>query len=142
MSTILLNDYALHLYYIILLKSLEVGKLQVAILARSSREMYQTVRIVCKHILSQVSVSVRPSNFLYAKYTQNLGKPDRPRVCIFEWSSDAHCRQQNGPSRLGTTDPSHIANLKGSAMCVCACVCVRACACVYVCACTRACLHA
>ena len=39
-----------------------VSKLQVAILARSSREMSQIVRIDCRHILSQVRVSVRPRN--------------------------------------------------------------------------------
>ena len=99
--------------------------------------MSQTVRIDWKHIMSRVRVSVRPSNFLYAKNTQNLGKPDRRRVCLFEWSSDAHCRQRNGPSRLGAPDPWHRANLKGSAVCVCACVCacVRVCACVCACVC-------
>ena len=90
MSTILLNDYALHLYYIIPLKSVEVSKLQVAILALSSREMYQTVRIVCKHILShKLASQFGLAIFLFAKNTQNLGKPDRPRLCLFEWSSDA-----------------------------------------------------
>ena len=88
-------------YTIILLKSVEVSKLQVAILARSSQEMSQTVRIVWKHILSQVRVSVGLAIFVYAKNTQNLGKPDRPGMYLFEWSNDAHCRQRNGPSRLG-----------------------------------------
>ena len=107
------------IYTIILRKSVEVSKLQVAILARSSREMSQTVRIVCKHILSQVRVSGRPSNFfIREKHTKprETGSP----ACLFEWSSDAQCRQQNGSSRLGATDPSHRANLKGSAVCVCA----------------------
>ena len=36
----------LSIYTIILLKSVEVSKLQVAILARSSREMSQTVCVV------------------------------------------------------------------------------------------------
>ena len=46
---------------IILLKSVAVRKLQVAIFARSSREISQTVRIVWQYILSRVCVSVRPS---------------------------------------------------------------------------------
>ena len=61
------------IYTIILLKSVGVRKRQIAILVRSSRDMSLTVRIVGKHILSGVRVSVRPSNFLYAKNTQNLG---------------------------------------------------------------------
>ena len=40
------------IYTIILLKSVAVSKLQVAILARSSWEMSETVRIDRKHILS------------------------------------------------------------------------------------------
>ena len=40
-----------------------VRKLQVAILARSSREMSLTDRILPRYILSRVRVSVRPSNF-------------------------------------------------------------------------------
>ena len=49
--------------------SVAVSKLQVAIIARSSREMSQTVRIDRKHIMSRIRVSVRPSNFLYAENT-------------------------------------------------------------------------
>ena len=44
------------------------------ILARSSREMTQTVRIDGQYIMSRGRVSVRPSNFLYAKNIQNLGE--------------------------------------------------------------------
>ena len=55
------------IYTIILHKSvcLSVGvrKLQVAILARSSREMSLTDRILQRYILSRVRVSVWPSNF-------------------------------------------------------------------------------
>ena len=47
-----------------------VRKLQVAILAGSSREMSLTDRIVWKHILSRVRVSVQPRIFLYAKKHQ------------------------------------------------------------------------
>ena len=85
------------IYTIILLKSVEVSKLQVAILARSSRKMSQTVCIVWKpKFASQFGLAI-----FYTRKTQKLGKPDRPRVCLFEWSSDAHCRERNGPSRLG-----------------------------------------
>ena len=42
--------------------SVGVRKRQVAIIARSSREMSLTDRIVLKYILSRVRVSVRPSN--------------------------------------------------------------------------------
>ena len=55
---------------IIFLKSVGVRKLQVAILARSFREMYQTVRIDWKHIMSRVRVSVRPRILLYPKKHQ------------------------------------------------------------------------
>ena len=41
------------IYTIILHLSVAVRKLQVAILARSSREMYQTVRIDWQYILSR-----------------------------------------------------------------------------------------
>ena len=43
--------------------SVDVRRLQVAILARSPREMYQTDRIVWQYILSRVRISVRPSIF-------------------------------------------------------------------------------
>ena len=73
---------------IILLKSFGVSKLQIAILARSSREMSQTVRIDWKHILSRVRVSVRPSNF-YTRKTPKLSRiPSLPHEWLFEWSSD------------------------------------------------------
>ncbi len=68
------------------LKSVEVSKLQVAILARSSWEMSQTVWIVMsqtvcivwKHILSQVCVSVRPSNF----FTREKHKTSGNRITL------------------------------------------------------------
>ncbi len=71
----------MHLYYNSPFKvclSVTVSKLRVAILARSSREMSQTVRIYWMYILSRVRVSVRPRIFLYAKNTQNLGKTGPP----------------------------------------------------------------
>ena len=42
--------------------SVGVRKLQVAILARSSREMSLTDRVLPRYIMSRVRVSVRPSN--------------------------------------------------------------------------------
>ena len=80
----------MYIYIIILLKSVGVSKLQVAILARSSREMSQTVRIDWKHILSRVRVSVRPSNFFIHEQHPKLSRiPSRPDQCLFEWRG--HC---------------------------------------------------
>ena len=57
-----------NLYYLVLLKSVclsvAVRKLQVVILARSSREISETVRIDCHSFLSRIRISVRPSTFL------------------------------------------------------------------------------
>ena len=54
----------LFIYTIILLSlSVAVRKLQVAILAQSSREISQTVCIDCHSFLSRVRISVGPSNF-------------------------------------------------------------------------------
>ena len=110
--------------------SVAVTKMQVAILVRSSREMYQTVRIASKHILSQVRVSVRASNFLDAKNTQNLGEIGSPvRVFISTKQRPVIHRRRNRrkgaltPSRLGATDPSNSDNLNGDGG-VCACACV------------------
>ena len=62
-----------------------VSKVQVAILARSFRDMSQTVRIDGKHILSRVRVSVRPSNFVISEKHQKQSRiPSRPRDCLFE----------------------------------------------------------
>ena len=58
------------IYTIIRHKSVAVRKLQVAILARSPREMSRTDRILPRYILSRVRVSVRPIIFLYAKIPQ------------------------------------------------------------------------
>ena len=59
--------YIIIIYTIICLKSVslsvDVRRLQVAILARSPREMSQTDRIVWQYILSRVRISVRPSIF-------------------------------------------------------------------------------
>ena len=79
--------------------SVAVSNLQVAILARSSREMYQTVCIDWKHFLSRVHILVRPRHFFirekHPKTIANTESPawspaphDRPRDCSLEWTSD------------------------------------------------------
>ena len=55
--------YKFVIYPIICLKSVDVRRLQVAILARSPREMSQTDRILPRYFLSRVRVSVRPRIF-------------------------------------------------------------------------------
>ena len=74
------------IYTIICLKSVslsvDVRRLQVAILARSPREMSQTDRILPRYFLSRVRVSVRPRIFFYTrKNSQTTVGPitDRPR---------------------------------------------------------------
>ena len=47
--------------------SVAVRKRQVAVLARSSREISQTVRIDCRSFLLRVRISVRPSKFFIGK---------------------------------------------------------------------------
>ena len=69
------------IYTIICLKSVDVRKLQVAILARSPREMSQTDRILPRYILSRVRVSVRPRIFFF---TRKEPKPDSPACCLFQ----------------------------------------------------------
>ena len=51
--------------------SVAVRKLQVAILARSSQEMSQTVRIDCRSFLSRVRISVWPNNFCIGEKQPN-----------------------------------------------------------------------
>ena len=58
------------IYPIICLKSVDVRRLQVAILARSPREMSQTDRILPRYFLSRVRVSVRPRIFYTRKKLQ------------------------------------------------------------------------
>ena len=67
------------IYTIMCLKSVclsvgDVRRLQVAILARSPREMSQTDRILPRYFLSRVRVSVRASIFLYAKNIHKLSR--------------------------------------------------------------------
>ena len=64
-----------HIYPIICLKSVEVRRLQVVILALSPREMFQTDRILPRYILSRVCVSVRPRIFFIREKTANHSRP-------------------------------------------------------------------
>ena len=75
------------IYPIICLKSVDVRRLQVVILALSPREMSQTDRILPRYILSRVRVSVRPRIF----YTRKNRKPQSPAY------SDPRCgdKQRN-----------------------------------------------
>ena len=79
------------IYTIILHKSVCVSvgvrKLQVAILARSPREMSLTDRILPRYILSRVRVSVRPSNFVYAKNNNKLQQKPTFAYLTVEWTS-------------------------------------------------------
>ena len=60
-----------------------VSKLQVAILARLSMEISQTVRIDWQYILSRVRVSVRPSNvFIREKHTKAISRPIPANVFV------------------------------------------------------------
>ena len=73
-----------HLYYNS--QYVDVHKLQVAILARTSREMSLTVRIdwhyrtSCHEFASQFGLAI----FVYAKTPQTSEKPGRPRQCLIE----------------------------------------------------------
>ena len=97
----------MYLYYNSPYVCLSVGvrKLQVAILARSSREMSLTVRIIRQYILSRVRVSVRPRIFLYTKNIQNLGEIGwLARVVYFNDPATAYECQRSGPSRVGANE--------------------------------------
>ena len=57
--------------------------LKVAIVARSSREISQTVRIDWQYIMSRVRVSVRPGNVFIKKTNQKLSrKPSLVQVSV------------------------------------------------------------
>ena len=117
----------------ILLKSVGVRKRQVTILAKSSREMSVTVRIVGQYILSRVRVSVRPCNFFIREIHP------KPRVnlvvsaCLtLNDSATGYEWQRSGASRLGATNSGNTHGCDGGV-----CVRARVCVCVYVCVCSR-----
>ena len=134
----------LGIYTIICLKSVIVRKLQVAILARSPREMSQTDHIGWQHILSRVRVSVRPKKKVYAEKTPNLSLiQSRPHVVYFNGSPTGHClasvesgAPNHGVMVVGITDT---ANSDGRwwgwgvrvRECERVCACVRACVCAW-----------
>ena len=62
------------IYPIICLKSVDVRRMQVVILALSPREMSQTDRILPRYILSRVRVLFRPRFFIREK-TANHSRP-------------------------------------------------------------------
>ena len=120
-----------HIYTIICLKSVclsvSVRKRQVAILARSSREMSLTVRIVWQYILSRVRVSVWPSIFYTWKTSKISGKSGGQCVCLFQWVADRPLSRQR---RKGCAQPwrSHgwaHRNSEQRRSCVGVCACVR-----------------
>ena len=67
----------LPIYSIICLKSVDVRRMQFAILSQSPREMALTDRILPRYFLSRVRVSIRPRFFLYAKKNQTSPRPGR-----------------------------------------------------------------
>ena len=100
--------------------SVSVRKRQVAILARSSREMSLTVRIVWLYILARVRVSVRRRIFYTRKTSIRPNyrdrRPSRPRGYSLEWPSDASkcCQRRSwlsavGPATTATWQTTHMA---------------------------------
>ena len=146
--------------------SVDVRRLQVAILARSPREMSQTDRILPRYFLSRVRVSVRHRFFVIRK---NIGaivyfNCNRSAIGV----SDCHCVDHQRHRRRASLTPSWldrpllngrdggaclfvclVVYLGMHINCVCVYACVRACVrrCVRVCvrallACVRACVRA
>ena len=124
------------IYTIICLKSAVVCKLQVAILARSPREMSQTDRIVWQHILSWVRISVRPGICFISEKTPYLSLiQSRPHVVYFNGSPTGHCLasvESGAPNHDGLIGRTDTANSDGRGW---GCACLRVWACVRVRAC-------
>ena len=96
-----------------------VRKMQVGILARSSREMSLTVPIVWQYILSRVRISVQPSNFCIREKHPKPWEIVSP-AGVFKWmASDLHCRQRTGRHRIAIACTA----VTATAVCV---ACVRA----------------
>ena len=78
------NKLNIIIYSIICLKSVNVRRMQFAILAQSPREMALTDRILPRYFLSRVRVSIRHRIFLYAKKPETSHPlTDRPGREIF-----------------------------------------------------------
>ena len=129
------------IYTIICLKSFVIRKLQVAILARSPREMSQTDRIVWKHILSRVRVLVMPRIcFIREKKTKHIVNTESPACCLFQWITDRPLSRQRRKrcAQPWRTDWAHRYSEQrrswvGVGVCVFASVSVCARACVHAC---------
>ena len=121
------------IYTIILLKSVGVRKRQVAILARSSREMSLTVCIVWKHILSRVRISVRPSNFFIREKHLKPWVNRVVSVCVY--FNDPVTGYEAGRHGWASLNRANLYGGGDDGVCVCARVCSRAFACVCMCAC-------
>ena len=80
------TEQTIHIYTIICLKSVclsgDVRRLQVAILARSPREMSQTYHILPRYFLSRVRVSVPPRIFYTRKTYINYRKVRQSLNCL------------------------------------------------------------
>ena len=117
------------IYTIIRLKTVLVRILQVAILARSPREMSQTDHIVWKHILSRVRVSVRPRICFIRKKNPNLSLiQSRPHVVYFNGSPTGHCRasvESGAPNHDGLIGRTDTATVGVGWGCSCVCACMR-----------------
>ena len=86
------------IYTILCLKSVDVRKVKVAILARFPREMSQTDRILSRYTLSRFRVSVRPRIILYAKKPQTTVA--RPAAVDHRSAADKQLNW-NGPNTFG-----------------------------------------
>ena len=95
------------IYTIIILKYVALGKLQVAILGRSSREMPQTLRIDWQSIQS-----IRPGNLLILENTQKLDETVSPALVFIWmnlatglWSPATHRKGDINRVTVGCSDP-------------------------------------
>ena len=100
---------------------------QVIILARSSREMFQIVRIDWKHFLSRVRFFIREKHpktrgNSIARASVYLNEPATGR----DWSPDTRRKVALTASQLGASDPSNSDNLNGDGG---VCAFARACVC-------------
>ena len=119
--------------------SVAVSKLQVAIFARSSREMSQIIRIDWQHILSRVCVSVWPRIF-YTRKTSKTIANTASHTLLFIWMKQLtviQCRRKEGVGvnfvMVGRTEQRQpewwwwwVGVSVCASVCVCVCACVRA----------------
>ena len=72
-----------HIYHIICLKSVDVRRMQLEILAQSPPEMSQTDRILPRYFLSRVRVSIRPRIFYTTKNPEPVARSPTGPVAYF-----------------------------------------------------------